>query len=76
LLTREPGGTALAENIRQLLLDEEQESIAPQTELLMMFAARAQHIIAIGDKIKTTPFSWVQHRMNCLNTWHGYWRWR
>ncbi|NYT46968.1 MAG: dTMP kinase [Candidatus Methanofishera endochildressiae] len=44
LLTREPGGTALAENIRQLLLDEEQESIAPQTELLMMFAARAQHI--------------------------------
>ena len=44
LLTREPGGTALAENIRQLLLDKEQESIAPQTELLMMFAARAQHI--------------------------------
>ena len=44
LLTREPGGTALAENIRQLLLDKKQESIAEQTELLMMFAARAQHI--------------------------------
>ncbi len=44
LLTREPGGTALAENIRQLLLDKEQESITEQTELLMMFAARAQHI--------------------------------
>ena len=44
LLTREPGGTALAENIRQLLLDKEQEDIAEQTELLMMFAARAQHI--------------------------------
>jgi len=44
LLTREPGGTVLAENIRQLLLDKEQESIAEQTELLMMFAARAQHI--------------------------------
>ncbi|HIG66164.1 MAG TPA: dTMP kinase [Methyloprofundus sp.] len=44
LLTREPGGTTLAENIRQLLLDKEQESIAEQTELLMMFAARAQHI--------------------------------
>lgn len=44
LLTREPGGTALAENIRQLLLDKDQESIAEQTELLMMFAARAQHI--------------------------------
>ena len=44
LLTREPGGTTLAENIRQLLLDKEQEEIAEQTELLMMFAARAQHI--------------------------------
>ncbi len=44
LLTREPGGTALAESIRQLLLDKEQEAIAEQTELLMMFAARAQHI--------------------------------
>lgn len=44
VLTREPGGTALAENIRQLLLDKEQEAIAEQTELLMMFAARAQHI--------------------------------
>ena len=44
LLTREPGGTALAEDIRQLLLDKEQEVIAEQAELLMMFAARAQHI--------------------------------
>ncbi|RLA24144.1 MAG: dTMP kinase [Gammaproteobacteria bacterium] len=44
LLTREPGGTALAESIRQLLLDKEQEAIAEQAELLMMFAARAQHI--------------------------------
>lgn len=43
-LTREPGGTALAEGIRCLLLDKEQESIAEQTELLLMFAARAQHI--------------------------------
>ncbi len=44
VLTREPGGTILAENIRQLLLDKEQEKISEQTELLMMFAARAQHI--------------------------------
>jgi len=44
VVTREPGGTALAENIRQLLLDKEQESLAEETELLMMFAARAQHI--------------------------------
>ncbi|NOQ15401.1 MAG: dTMP kinase [Methyloprofundus sp.] len=44
LLTREPGGTALAEKLRALLLDKEQEAIAEQAELLMMFAARTQHI--------------------------------
>lgn len=44
VVTREPGGTALAEKIRQLLLDNKSEAIADQAELLMMFAARAQHI--------------------------------
>jgi len=44
LLTREPGGTPLAEAMRQLLLDKNQEEITEQAELLMMFAARAQHI--------------------------------
>jgi len=44
LLTREPGGTPLAEEMRQLLLDKNQEEITEQAELLMMFAARAQHI--------------------------------
>lgn len=44
VLTREPGGTVLSENIRQLLLGRDQEKISEQTELLMMFAARAQHI--------------------------------
>lgn len=42
--TREPGGTKLAEKIRQLLLDKKSEAISEQAELLMMFAARAQHI--------------------------------
>jgi dTMP kinase len=44
MLTREPGGTPLAEALRQLLLDKNQEEITEQAELLMMFAARAQHI--------------------------------
>lgn len=46
--TREPGGTPLAEQIRKLLLDtaEANESPAPETELLLMFAARAQHVRA------------------------------
>lgn len=42
--TREPGGTAFAEKIRQLLLDNKGESVSEFAELLLMFAARAQHI--------------------------------
>lgn len=44
VLTREPGGTELAEKIRELLLAEHSEPVAVDTELLLMFAARAQHI--------------------------------
>ena len=42
--TREPGGTPLAEQIRGLLLDPHHEPPAVETELLLMFAARAQHV--------------------------------
>lgn len=44
VLTREPGGTGLAEKIRELLLAEHDEPVAVDTELLLMFAARAQHL--------------------------------
>lgn len=43
-LTREPGGTIVAEKIRRLLLDVQEEAISQQAELLLVFAARAQHI--------------------------------
>ncbi|MEO0443037.1 MAG: dTMP kinase [Pseudomonadota bacterium] len=44
LLTREPGGTPLAEDIRQLLLQKRSEPVNPTAELLLMFSARAQHL--------------------------------
>lgn len=40
--TREPGGTPLAEQIRQLVKAEHEETVAPETELLLMYAARVQ----------------------------------
>lgn len=46
-LTREPGGTPLAERIRELLLAPSDEVMAVDTELLLMFAARAQHIAGV-----------------------------
>lgn len=44
LVTREPGGTPMGEEIRDILLAHRNERVAPMTELLLMFAARAQHV--------------------------------
>ena len=42
--TREPGGTDLAEKLREILLDRNNISLSGRAELLLLFAARAQHL--------------------------------
>ncbi len=44
IITREPGGTELGEKLRAVLLDAKEQSMCDDTELLLMFAARAQHL--------------------------------
>lgn len=44
LMTREPGGTPVGEQIRKLLLEPRGEGMEADTELLLMFAARAEHV--------------------------------
>jgi dTMP kinase len=44
IVTREPGGTPLAEKIRELLLQANEEALTGHAEILLLFAARAQHL--------------------------------
>jgi dTMP kinase len=44
VITREPGGTSLGEQLRRLLLDPIYGSLTPDAELLMIFAARIEHL--------------------------------
>ena len=62
--TREPGGTPLAEAIRQTLLSVDGEAPVEMTELLLVFAARAQHLakviepaLARGDWVLSDRFT-------------------
>lgn len=47
IVTREPGGTPLAEKIRKVLLDSRNHQMSPLTELLLLQASRAQHLAQV-----------------------------
>jgi len=62
--TREPGGTELAEKLREILLDRNNLQVSGKSELLLMFAARAQHLeelirpaLARGDWVLCDRFT-------------------
>ncbi|HXN06881.1 MAG TPA: dTMP kinase, partial [Nitrospiria bacterium] len=44
VVTREPGGTPLGEKIRNLIFEQNHETIDPRAELLLYLSARAQHV--------------------------------
>lgn len=62
--TREPGGTPLGEALRELLLEHKHEGMSADAELLMMFAARAEHLhkvilpaLATGNNVLCDRFT-------------------
>ncbi|MFC1690077.1 dTMP kinase [Pseudomonadota bacterium] len=64
IMTREPGGTVLAEKLREILLDRDNNALSGQAELLLVFASRAQHLdelirpaLARGDCVLCDRFT-------------------
>ena len=53
LLTREPGGTDTSERIRKILVQKNNNYISPHTELLLIYAARYEHVKEIINHIHT-----------------------
>jgi dTMP kinase len=72
VVTREPGGTLLGEDIRELLLQVRSETMSAEAELLLIFAARAQHIheliepaLASGKTVLSDRFTDATYAYQC-----------
>lgn len=72
LVTREPGGSKLGEDLRQLLLAVGDDPVVPMAELLLLFAARAQHIstriepaLAAGQWVLCDRFTDATYAYQC-----------
>ena len=75
LVTREPGGTALGEDLRTLLLGYRHEGMADDTELLLMFAARAEHLQArIVPALSTGSWVLCDRFTDATYAYQGYGR--
>ena len=57
-ITREPGGTQLGETLREMILHSDADSIDNKVELLLMFAARSQHVTNV-IKPRLSRGQWV-----------------
>ena len=70
--TREPGGTRVGEEIRKMLLQVREEKVSSMTELLLMFASRAQHLyeriepaLALGQVVLCDRFTDATYAYQC-----------
>ena len=77
-VTREPGGTPLAERVRKIVLDRGDEAVSPRAETLLMFAARSIHVenlirpaLARGEWVIVRSVYRCVSRLPGLRTRHG-----
>ncbi len=75
LVTREPGGTPLGEDLRTLLLGHRHDGMGDDTELLLMFAARAEHLHArIGPALAAGSWVLCDRFTDATYAYQGYGR--
>jgi len=75
VLTREPGGTAIGDDIRRILLDSRHQNMAPLAELLLYAASRAQHLEeVIKPALKAKKMVLCDRFSDATTAYQGYGR--